>query len=137
MDEIQLSIETQDVAVQWFQIAKGVAQGQLTPEEGIAGLHALAEAYPTDRDWLQEEIETIWRQFGLDVAEHVRAGYGSYWEKIRQVVTALLDERLDHARALELLALIDAQHPEHTAQTAHLVKGIRESPLRHYLEKDT
>ncbi len=136
MDEIQLAIETQDVAVQWFQIAKGVAQGQLTPEEGIAGLQALAEAYPADHDWLQEEIETIWRQFGLDVAERIREAQTGYWEKIRQIVMALLDERLDHARALELLSLISAQHPEHAAQTARLVQGIQDSPLRHYLEID-
>lgn len=124
------------VAMQWFQIAKGVAQGQLTPEEGVAALHALAMSFPDDRDWLQEEIETIRWQFGLDVAEAIQEGRGSYWEKIRLILTALLDERLDHARALHLLSLVAEQHPDQAEQTARLIEGLDNSPLRHLLDAE-
>jgi len=134
MGEMDISIKAQDVAIQWFQIAKGVAQGQLTPEEGVGGLRTLADAFPQDSDWLYEEIETIRHQFGLDVIERIQADEGVYWEKIRWVVTALLDERLDHARTLTLLSLINTQHPEHDEKTARLMQGLQDSPLRHYLD---
>ena len=78
----------------------------------------------------------IRQQFGLNVAESIREGQGSYWEKLRSVIEALLDERLDHDRALELLKLIDADHPEHAEQTARLMSGIADSPLRWFLGMD-
>jgi hypothetical protein len=127
-------IGIQEATFEWLQIVSGVAQGLLAPEEGITMLQALAEAHPADRDWLLEEAETIRRQFGLDVADRIRAGEGGYWDKLLSVVEALLDERMEHERALELLALIDEQHPEHTEQTNALLSDIEDSPLRRFLE---
>lgn len=136
MSEPHTPTEVQNVVVQWFQIARGVAQGQLTPEEGVAGLQALIELYPEDRDWLQEEVETIWRQFGLDVVDYIQTGQGTYWEKVRRIVTALIDERLEHSRALALLEQLDAQHPEFHDNTTRLIEGIGTSPLRRLLDMD-
>ena len=76
------------------------------------------------------------RQFGLDVAERVNDGQYAYWDKLRLVIEALLDERLDHDRALALLQAIDAQHPEHSAETSKLLDGIADSPLRQLLKSD-
>lgn len=132
----QTDVEVEQVTVQWLQIANGVARGRLAPEEGAARLAALAEAHPEDREWLEDEVEMIRRHFGLDVAEIVRKGEGSYWDKLRRVIDALLDDRLDHERALELLTLIDSQHPEHTEETFKLISGIGESPLRRILDTD-
>ncbi len=129
-------IEVQKAAFEWLQIASGVAQGLLAPEEGVSGLQALAEAFPADRDWLQEEIETIRRQFGLDVAARICDGQDSYWAKVRSLVDALLDDRMDYDRALTLLRTIDAQHPEHAEQTATLIDGIENSPLYQCLMMD-
>lgn len=128
--------DMEGITFKWMQIANAVAQGRMAPEEGMAKLQALATAHPDDRDWLEEEAETIRRQFGLDVAERIYAGHGSYWDKLRAVINALLDDRLDHERALELLASIDSQHPEHNDQTARLVSGISDSPLRRMSQKD-
>jgi hypothetical protein len=136
MAEAELPVDVQEITFQWMQIASGVAQGRLAPEQGVTLLQALAEAHPEDREWLQDEIETIRRQFGLDVAERISAGRGAYWEKLRLVIEALLDERLDHERALALLQAIDAQHPEHTAETSKLLDGIADSPLRQLLKRD-
>jgi hypothetical protein len=136
MAEAETSTEVQDVAFKWMQIAKAVARGGMEPEEGIEELEALAEAHPTDRQWLLDEIETIRVQFGLDVTESIRDDRGTYWDKLGAVMQALLDERLDHKRALELLRHIDARHPEHKEQTAKLVDGIAESPLRRYLDSE-
>jgi hypothetical protein len=126
--------EIQEVAFEWLRIASGVAQGLLAPEEGVVMLQALAEACPADCDWLREEIQTMRRQFGLDVADAIRNKQGSYWDKLLSVVETLLDERIDHARALELLAVIDEQHPEHTEQTLALISDIVDSPLYQFLE---
>ena len=136
MAEAETPTDVQGITFKWMQIAQAVARGRLASEEGVIMLQALAEAHPADRDWLQDEIETIRRQFGLDVAKSIRDGQGSYWEKLHSVIDALLDERLDHQRALELLRLIDADHPEHTEQTARLVSDIADSPLRQFLEMD-
>jgi hypothetical protein len=136
MAEERIPTDIQTVTLKWMRIANGVARGHLGPEEGIAMLQALAEENPEDRDWLQDEIETIWHQFGLDVAEKIRNGQGSYWDKLRLVLNALLDERMDYNRTLDLLMLIDAQHPQHTEQTSKLINGIEDSPLRHFLETD-
>jgi hypothetical protein len=134
--DIDVDVDVEQVTVQWLQIANGVARGRLAPEEGAARLAALAEAHPEDREWLEDEVEMIRRYFALDVAERIHNGEGSYWDKLRQVVDALLDERLDHNRALELLTLIDAQHPEQTEETFKLISGIQESPLRRMLDTD-
>jgi hypothetical protein len=134
--DIDVDIDVEQVTVQWLRIANGVARGRLTPEEGAARLEALAEAHPEDREWLEDEVEMIRRYFALDVAESIRGGEGSYWDKLRQVIDALLDERLDHDRALELLTLIDNQHPEQTEETFRLISGIQESPLRRLLDRD-
>jgi hypothetical protein len=136
MAEAETPTEVAEVTFQWMQIANAVAQGRLTPEEGITGLQALADAHPADRSWLEDEIETIWRQFGLDVARRIRSGQGNYWDKLRSVLDALLGDRLEHDRALELLMAIDAQHPEHTQQTGKLIRGIADSPLRRLLRAD-
>lgn len=136
MAGVEEQTDVQVVAFEWMRIASGVAQGVLAPEEGVAGLLALAELHPADRDWLREEAEMIQRQFGLDVAARVHAGEGSYWSKLRCVIDALLDERLDFDRALTLLRTIDAQHPEQTAQTAVLIDGIENSPLYQFLIAD-
>lgn len=136
MAETETPTDVEEVTFKWMQIANAVAQGRLVPEQGIAKLQALAEAHPADNDWLQDEIETIRRQFGLDVAERIRDGQGNYWDKLRSVIDALLDDRLDHDRALELLTAIDAQHPEHAEQTAKLISGIADSPLRQLLQMD-
>ena len=136
MAQKETQTEVQEVAFEWLRIASEVAQGLLAPEEGIAMLQALAEACPTDRDWLEEETETIRYQFGLNIADAIQAGEGSYWDKLLSVVEALLDERIDHERALGLLALIDAQHPDHTEQTAALISDIADSPLRQFLDMD-
>jgi hypothetical protein len=126
----------QEVAFEWLRIASGVAQGLLAPEEGVVMLQALADACPADCDWLQEEIKTLRYQFGLDIADAIRNKQGSYWDKLLSVVEALLDERIDHAHALELLAVIDDQHPEHTQQTTTLISDIVDSPLRQFLKID-
>jgi hypothetical protein len=126
----------QDVTVQWMQITGAVAHGRLSPEDGVAKLQALADAYPKERDWLEEEIKTIRWQFALDVAEQVREHRGSYWDRLRMVIQALLEERLDHNRALLLLKIIDADHPEHAEHTARLIDGIAESPMRQSLDTD-
>jgi len=136
MAETEIPADVRTVTLQWMQIANGVARGQLAPEQGVALLQALAEAHPADGPWLQDEIETIRRQFGLDVSERIHAGQGSYWDKLRSVLDALLDERMDHERALSLLALIDAQHPEQTEQTTKLITGIENSPLRQLFDSD-
>ncbi len=136
MAEAETPTDVQEVAFKWMQIANAVAQGRLTPEDGVNRLEALAEENPEDRDWLRDEIETIRQQFGLDVADSIRSGEGSYWDKLGSVMQALLDERLDHERALELLRLIDADHPEYAEQTAKLIDGIADSPLRRYLDMD-
>jgi hypothetical protein len=136
MAEEETSADAHEVTFQWIQIAQAVARGRLAPEEGVARLRALADEYPADRDWLWDEIETIRRQFALDVAEDICNGQGSYWDKMGSIMQALLDERLDHERALELLWLIDADHPEHAEQTARLIDGIANSPLRRLLETD-
>jgi len=137
MSETELPTDVQEITFQWLQIANGVAKGRLAPEEGVAMLRRLAEeALPEDREWLQDEIDTIRRQFGLDVTEQVGEGRGDYWEKLHLVLEALLDERLDHERALALLGAIDAQHPEQTEQTAKLIAGIADSPLRKLLNSD-
>lgn len=125
-----------EVTLQWMQIASGVAQGLIAPEEGVAMLKALVETHPADRDWLQEEIATIRYQFGLDIADQIRDGGSSYWDKLLLVVEGILDERLVHTRALELLALIDTQHPEHAEGTSTLISDIEDSPLRRFLEMD-
>jgi hypothetical protein len=132
----QTDVEVEQVTVQWWQIANGVARGRLAPEEGVARLEALVEAHPEDREWLEDEVQMIRRHFGLDVAESVRKGEGSYWDKLRRVIDALLGERLDHERALELFTLIDTQHPEHAEETFKLISGIKESPLRRILDTD-
>lgn len=137
MAETELPTDVQEITFQWLQIANGVAKGRLAPEEGVTMLKRLAEeAHPEDREWLQDEIETIRRQFGLDVAEQIQDGQGDYWDKLRLVIEALLDERLDHERALALLGAIDAQHPEQTEQTTKLIAGIADSPLRRLLRSD-
>jgi hypothetical protein len=136
MAETGIPTDVQDVTHHWMRIANALARGQLAPEDGVARLRTLAEEYPEDREWLDEEIEIIRRQFALDVIESVQGGQGSYWEKLRLVIQALLSERLDHDRALELLKSIDAGYPEHAAHTAKLIEGISQSPLRRYLEKD-
>ena len=137
MSETELPTDVQEITFQWLQIANGVAKGRLAPEEGVTMLKRLAkEAHPEDREWLQDEIETIRRQFGLDVAEQIQDGQGDYWDKLRMVIEALLDERLDHERALALLGAIDAQHPEQTEQTTKLIAGIADSPLRRLLRSD-
>jgi hypothetical protein len=69
----------------------------------------------------------------LNVAEIVRDDQPSYWDKLGAVIQALLDERLDHERALELLEQIDRDYPEQNEQTANLIEGIAASPLRRYL----
>lgn len=129
-------IEVQEVTFEWIQIASGVAQGLLEPEEGAAMLQALAEAHPADYEWLQEEVETIRHQFGLDIADYVHHGQGSYWDKLRVVIMGLLDERLDHKNALALLRTIDAQHPAQTEQTTALIEGIESSPLYQFLKTE-
>jgi hypothetical protein len=136
MAKAEVPADVQEITFQWMQIASGVAQGRLAPEQGVTMLQALAEDHPDDREWLQEEIETIRRQFGLDIAENISDGQGDYWEKLRLVIEALLDERLDHERALALLQTIDTQHPEHTAETSRLLEGIADSPLRRLLKSD-
>jgi hypothetical protein len=136
MAEADTPTDIEEITFQWIQVARAVARGRLTPEEGISRLQALADEHPADRDWLQDEIETIRQQFGLDVAESIRGGQGSYWDQIGALMEALLDERLDHERALELLRVIDAGHPEHSDQTAKLIEGIAASPLRRYLDTD-
>jgi thioesterase domain-containing protein len=136
MAEAENQTEVREVVFEWLQIASGVAQGLLAPEEGVAMLQALAEAHPADRDWLQEEVGTIRHQFGLDIADLIRNGESSYWDKLRLVIKALLDERMDHELALALLRTIDAQHPEHAEQTAALINGIENSPLRRLLDMD-
>jgi hypothetical protein len=128
--------EVREVAFEWLRIASGVAQGLYAPEEGIAMLQALAQAHPADREWLQEEAETIRHQFGLDVADRIQAGAGSYWDKLCSVIDALLDERLDHGHALALLRTLDDQHPEHAEQIAALIDGIENSPMRQYLDTE-
>lgn len=134
--DIDAHIDVEPVTVQWLQIASGVARGRLAPAEGAARLEALAEAHPDDREWLEDEIEMIRRYFALDVAESICNGEGSYWDKLRRVIAALLDERLDHDRALELLTLIDTQHPEQTEETFRLISGIQKSPLRRLLDRN-
>ena len=136
MTETETPADVQDVTVQWMQIANAVAHGQLTPEDGVSRLCALAEESPDDREWLDEEIDIIRRNFALDVVESVRGGQGSYWEKLRLVIEALLNDRLDHDRALILLRVIDKDHPEHAEHTARLVDGIADSPMRQYLRED-
>ncbi len=126
----------QEVAFEWLRIASGVAQGLYAPDEGVAMLQALAQAHPAERAWLQEEAETIRHQFGLDVADLFQPGVGSYWDKLCSVIDALLDERLDHGRALALLRTLEDQHPEHAEQTAALIDGIEHSPMRQYLEME-
>ena len=133
MAESEAPKDLQGVTFEWMQITQAVAQGRLAPDEGVARLKVLADANPADRGWLQDEIETIQQQFGLNVAEIVRDDQSSYWEKLRSVIDALLDERLDHDRALDLLKLIDAAHPEHSEHTTRLVSGIADSPLRRFL----
>ena len=124
------------VTLEWIQIASGVAQGLLDPQEGAAMLQALAEAHPAEHAWLQEEVETIRHQFGLDIVDYVHHSQGSYWDKLRSVVMGLLDERLDHAHAIALLKEIDAQHPEQTEQTSALIEGIEDSPLYQFLSME-
>jgi hypothetical protein len=129
----ETQIGLQDVTLEWIRIASAVAEGLLAPEDGAVMLQALAEAHPADYEWLREEVETIRHHFGLDIVEYVRHGQGSYWTKLRLVITGLLDERLDHAHALELLRALNAQHPEHTEQTTVLIEGIENSPLYQFL----
>ncbi len=136
MAESNSPIGAEGITFQWIRIANAVAQGRITPEEGVAQLQVLAKEHPEDQEWLQDEIETIQQQFGLDVVNSVREGQGSYWDKVGAVMQALLQERLDHIRALELLRIIDADHPEHTEQTTSLIDDIGNSPLRWYLETD-
>jgi hypothetical protein len=128
--------DVQEVALKWMQIARAVARGRQTPEQGVRRLEALAEAFPEDRAWLEDEIGTIRYQFGLDVAESIRDGQYSYWDKLGAVMQALLKERLDHERALGLLEQIDKDYPEQNEQTAKLIEGIAASPLRRYLDPD-
>jgi hypothetical protein len=130
------SSDDQELTVKWMQIANAVAHGRLMPEEGIAELEALAESHPVDREWLRDEIETIRRQFGLDVTDHVERDLVGYWEKMRLVIDALLDDRLDHERALRLLKSIDAQHPEQAQQTERLIAGLAESPMRRAMNEE-
>jgi hypothetical protein len=130
MAETGSSTDVQDVTSQWLQIANAVAWGRLTPEQGVARLRGLAEHHPGDRAWLDEEIDIIERQFALDVVESVREGRDGYWDKLRLVIRALLDERLDHDQTLGLLELIDLDHPEYSEHTARLIVGISDSPLR-------
>ena len=126
--------DPEGVVFEWMRITQAVARGRLAPDEGVARLRTLAEAHPADRCWLQDEIETIRRQFGLDVTQSVHSGPGSYWDKLRAVIEALLDERLDHDTALELLQRIQTDHPEHAEQIARLIEGIAASPLRQLLD---
>ena len=126
--------DPEGVVFEWMRITQAVARGRLVPEEGVARLQALAEAHSADRCWLQDEIETIRRQFALDVTQSVHSGQGGYWDKLRAVIGALLDERLDHGRALELLQRIQTDHPEHAGQVAQLIDGIATSPLRELLD---
>jgi hypothetical protein len=130
MAETETPTDVEDVTLQWLKIANAVAWGRLSPEEGVAELSGLADAHPANRDWLDEEIEIIERQFALDVVRSVRGGQEGYWDKLRLVIRALLDERLDHDQALKLLKLIDLNHPEYSAHTARLIDGIAASPLR-------
>jgi hypothetical protein len=127
--------DVQEVALKWMQIARAVAWGRLPPEQGVRQMEALAEAYPADREWLEDEIDTMRHQFGLDVAESIRDDRATFWNKLGAVIQALLDERLDHDRALELLERIDRDYPEHHEQIGKLIEGIAASPLRRYLEK--
>jgi hypothetical protein len=136
MTEAEIPIEVEEITSKWMHIANAVAYGRLDPEEGVARLQDLAQANPADRDWLQDEIETIRRQFGLDVAERIHKGQGDYWDQLRAVIDALLDDRLDHDRALSLLEFIDAQHPEHTDNTQRLISGVANSPLRRMVGTD-
>lgn len=130
MAETGTPTDVHDVTSQWLQIARAVARGLLSPKDAVARLRGLAEEHPGDRDWLDEEIDIIQRQFALDVVESVRDGQEGYWDELRLVIRALLDERLDNDQALELLKLIDLNHPEHAEHTARLIDGIAESPLR-------
>ena len=136
MTETETPADVQDVTVQWMRIANAVARGQITPEDGVSRLSALAEESPEDREWLDEEIDIIRRNFALDVVESVRGGQGSYWDKLRLVIEALLNDHLDHDRALTLLRVIDKDHPEHAEHTARLIDGIADSPMRAYLRED-
>ncbi len=136
MAETEVSADAEGITFEWIQIANAVAQGRLTPEEGVSKLQALAEAHPADREWLQDEMETIRRQFGLDVVQSIRDDQGDYWDKTLSVINALLDERLDHERALELLTLINTKHPEHAENTNRLIRGLKDSPMRRLLKQD-
>ena len=136
MTEAKTPTDVQEIALEWMQIARAVAWGRLTPEEGVGQLRALADTSPEDRVWLEDEIETIRHRFGLDVAENIRDDRHSYWDKLGAVMQALLDERLHHERALELLEQIDRDYPEQNEQTAKLIEGIAASPLRRYLDPD-
>ena len=136
MAEAETPAGEQTVTSEWMRIGSRVAEGLLTPEDGIAALQALAEAHPDDRDWLQEEVEMIQHRFGLDIVARICAGSDGYWDKLLSVIEALLDERLDHKRALALLETIDTQHPEHAENTAALKSDIENSPLRQLLAMD-
>jgi hypothetical protein len=136
MTDTEDPTDADDAAFLWMQVANHVARGRFTPEEGVARLQGLVKTHPEDREWLLEEIETIRQQFGLDVADVVHDSQASYWEKLRAVIEALLEERLDHERSLELLERIADQHPEHLERTRTLINDIGNSELRRYLDPD-
>jgi hypothetical protein len=136
MAEAENSAGEQTVTSEWMRIGSSVAEGVLTPQDGIAALQALAEAHPDDRDWLQEEMEMIRHRFGLDIADLICDGTGGYWDKLLSVIEALLDERLDHKLALALLETINTQHPEYAEDTTALKSDIENSPLRQLLTMD-
>ena len=129
MEEKSVQIDTKDVTLEWMRITSSVAHGELSPVTGAAMLQKLSDASPSDSEWLKLEMETIRRQFGLDIDEKIYDDTGTYWSKLNQIIEALLDERLEHDHALSLLEVLNVQYPTHSKRTSGLIDEIRSSPL--------
>jgi hypothetical protein len=120
----------------WLAVAGAVADGRVSPQDGITQLRALQAQHPDDAEWLEEEIDTIRWTFGMDVEDLVARDEPSYWDKVLSVTEGLLEERITPSQALALLQRVRERYPEHLAHVQKLIDDITQSPLWQLMEAD-
>ena len=113
----------------WLTIISAVMEGKVEPRAGVARLRALQAQYPSDADWLAEQIETLRWTFALDVEDAVGNPASDYWDKFLSVTEALVEERLPPRQAVALLEQVRAQYPEQEAAVQKVIDDVKQSPL--------
>ena len=113
----------------WLTIISAVMEGKVEPRAGVARLRALQSQYPSDAEWLAEQIETLRWTFALDVEDAVGNPACDYWDKFLSVTEALVEERLPPRQAVALLEQVRAQYPEQGPAVQKVIDDVMQSPL--------